>query len=82
LSAIGQHAFVEAIVGEQSELGRTSVGYSTEGQPMATDVGLEALTGPRDLALARKLVAEAGCKGEPVLMIGPVTGRRSIRSPR
>jgi peptide/nickel transport system substrate-binding protein len=71
LPAIDQHAFVEAIVGEQSELGRASVGYFTEGQPMATHAGLEALTAPRDLALAKKLVAESGYKGEPVLLIVP-----------
>ena len=71
LPAIDQHAFVEAIVGEQSELGRAPVGFFTEGQPMATHAGLEVLSGPRDLALAKKLVAESGYKGEPVLMIVP-----------
>lgn len=38
---------------------------------MATHAGLEALTGRRDLALAKKLVAELGYKGEPVLLITP-----------
>jgi peptide/nickel transport system substrate-binding protein len=71
LPAIDQHAFVEAIVGEQAELGRAPAGYFTEGQPMATHAGLEVLSGPRDVALAKKLVAESGYKGEPVLMIVP-----------
>ncbi len=71
LAAIDQHAFVEAIIGDQADLGRAPVGYFTEGQPMATHVGLEPLSGPRDLALAKKLVSESGYKGETVLLIAP-----------
>ncbi len=71
LPAIDQKAFVEAIVGEQAELGRFGVGYFTEGQPMASHAGLEVLTRPRDLALAKKLVAESGYKGEKVVLIAP-----------
>jgi peptide/nickel transport system substrate-binding protein len=71
LPAIDQHAFVEAIIGDQADLGRVPAGFFTEGQPMATHVGLEALTGPRDVALARKLVAESGYNGETVLLMAP-----------
>src|SRR6185437_3534153 len=56
LSAVDQKACVEAIVGEQAELGHAPVGYFTENQPMSTHVGLEVLTKPRDLALTKKLV--------------------------
>jgi peptide/nickel transport system substrate-binding protein len=69
LPAIDQKMFVEAIIGEQSELGRWGTGYFTDGQPMATKAGLEVLTGPRDLALAKRLVAESGYKGEKILLI-------------
>jgi peptide/nickel transport system substrate-binding protein len=69
LPAIDQKVFVEAIVGEQSELGQWGTGYFTEGQSMATHAGLEVLTGPRDLALAKKLVAESGYNGEKILLI-------------
>lgn len=71
LPAIDQHAFVEAIIGDQGDLGRAPVGYFTEGQPMATHAGLEALSGPRDVALAKKLVGESGYQGEKVLLIAP-----------
>jgi peptide/nickel transport system substrate-binding protein len=71
LPAIDQHAFVEAMIGDQSDLGRLPAGYFTEGQSMATHAGLEALSGPRDLGLAKKLVAESGYKGESVLLIAP-----------
>ena len=71
LPAINQHAFVEAIIGDQSDLGRVPAGYFTENQPMATKAGMEVLSGPRDLALAKKLVAESGYKGESILLIAP-----------
>ena len=38
---------------------------------MASDVGMEALNGPRDLAAARRALEQAGYKGEKVLMMGP-----------
>ena len=71
LPAIDQKAFIQAIVGDQMELARLPAGYFTEGTPMANKAGLEALTSPRDLALARKLVAESGYKGEPILLMSP-----------
>ena len=53
-------------------LGRTpATAYFTENQPMATHAGLEVLSGPRDVALAKRLVAESGYKGETVLLIVP-----------
>jgi peptide/nickel transport system substrate-binding protein len=71
LPAIDQHAFVEAMIGDQSDLGRLPAGYFTEGKPMATHAGLEGLSGPRDLALAKRLVSESGYQGENVLLIAP-----------
>ena len=71
LPAIDQKAFIQAIVGEQMELSRLPAGYYTEGTPMANKAGMEALTGPRDLSLARKLVTESGYKGEPILLMSP-----------
>ena len=71
LPAVDQKAFVQAIVGEQMELGRVPAGFYTEGTPMANKAGLEALTGPRDLPLAKKLVAESGYDGAPILMMSP-----------
>lgn len=71
LPAVDQHAFVQSIVGEQSDLGRVPVGYFTDGSPMANKAGLEALSGPRDIALAKQLVAESGYRGEPILLMAP-----------
>ncbi len=71
LPAIDQAAFVEAIVGEQADLGRVPAGYFTEGHDMATHAGLDIMQGKAGLALARKLVAESGYAGETVILIAP-----------
>ena len=71
LPAVDQQAFMEAAYGEERDLFRTGVGVFTPGLPMATTAGLEVLTGPRDLALAKKLVAESGYGGEKVILMSP-----------
>lgn len=71
MSAVGQRAFVEAVAGEQTELGRVPAGYFTEGHPMATRAGQEALKGAAGVAEAKKAVASAGYGGEPVVLIAP-----------
>ena len=69
LPALDQKAFITAVIGEQAELGRVPGGYFADGQPMASHVGLEVLTRPRDLALAKRLVAEAGYSGEKIVLL-------------
>jgi peptide/nickel transport system substrate-binding protein len=71
LPAVNQKLYVEAMIGDQADLGRYPVGYFTDGSPMANKAGLEAVSGPRDLALAKKLVAESGYKNEPILLMSP-----------
>ena len=71
LPAIDQKVFVAAMIGDQSDLARLPAGYFCEGQPMASHVGLEVLTKPRDLALAKDLVAKSGYAGEKVVMLSP-----------
>jgi len=39
------------------------------GVPMSNEAGSEVLKPPRDLALAKKLVAESGYKGEPAVVL-------------
>lgn len=71
LPAVDQTAFIQAVVGDQTEFGHYPAGYFADGTPMATRAGLEVLTGPRDISLAKRLVAEAGYKGEPILLMSP-----------
>jgi peptide/nickel transport system substrate-binding protein len=71
LSAVNQQDFVNAVVGEQTELGRVGVGIFPLASPYATTAGMEALTGPRDLEKSKRLVAESGYKGEPIVLMVP-----------
>ena len=71
LPAVDQQVFMEAAYGQETGLFRTGVGVFTPGLPMANTAGLEALTGPRDMALAKRLVAESGYKGEKVVLMSP-----------
>src|SRR6185437_15264055 len=43
----------------------------TPGSPFASDTGMEVITGKRDLALAKRLIAESGYKGEKVVVMAP-----------
>lgn len=71
LPAIDQKEYVTAWVGEHKELGKYPVGFFPTGTPMANDAGMEALTSPRDLNKARKLVQESGYHGEKIVLIVP-----------
>src|SRR3984957_10886869 len=71
LPALDQKAFVAAAIGEQTELGHAPGGFFADGQPMASHVGLEVLTRPRDIELAKRLVAASGYRGEPVVLLTP-----------
>ncbi len=71
LPALDQKAFIESVIGDQTELGNTPTGYFTPSMPMASRAGLDVLTSKRDIALAKKLVAEAGYKGETTILLSP-----------
>ena len=71
LSAVRQEDFMQAAMGSEPELFHTPAGVFTPGLPMAVDAGIEALTAPRDLARARRMVAESGYKGERALLMSP-----------
>jgi peptide/nickel transport system substrate-binding protein len=67
--AVKQDDYMSAVVGEQASLAQSGVGYFIPGSPYASDAGMEALTGPRDMDLARKLVREAGYDGTPIVQL-------------
>ncbi|CAH2604102.1 ABC transporter substrate-binding protein [Rhodovastum atsumiense] len=71
LPALDQAEFMQAALGSEPDLFNIPCGVFTPGQPMANEAGLEELTGPRDLGLARRLVAESGYRGEPVVLLAP-----------
>ncbi|GAC1338586.1 MAG: ABC transporter substrate-binding protein [Acetobacteraceae bacterium] len=71
LPAVDQAEFVQSVVGDQASLAKVPAGYFTVGSPMANTAGLEALTGKRDLAEAKRQVAAAGYKGEKIVLMAP-----------
>ena len=71
LGALDQSAFMTAAFGEDRALWRDGVGVFLSGSPMASEVGLEALRGPRDMDRVRRDLAAAGYRGEKVLVLQP-----------
>jgi peptide/nickel transport system substrate-binding protein len=71
LHVVNQKDYMEAAYGDDTSLYHTGVGVFTPGSPAATDVGISAITGPRDPALAKKLVAESGYNGEKAVILSP-----------
>jgi peptide/nickel transport system substrate-binding protein len=68
LAVADQKEFMSAISGDP-ENWSVCASFFTCGGPMANDAGSEALTGPRDFGKAKKLIAEAGYKGEKIVLL-------------
>jgi len=66
LHAVDQAECMHAVVGDHPELMRTGIGVFSPDSPLLTDVGMETLTAPRDMELARRLGRESGYRGERV----------------
>ncbi len=71
LPAVDQSEYVLAVMGDESATAKANVGVFTVGSPLANTAGLEVLTGKRDPALARQLVAASGYHGERVVLLSP-----------
>ncbi|MGA3400945.1 MAG: ABC transporter substrate-binding protein [Acetobacteraceae bacterium] len=71
LPAIKQQDFMAAVVGDLSKQSRTGMGMFTPGSPFASNAGMDILNGPRDPALAKKLIAESGYQGEKIVLMLP-----------
>jgi peptide/nickel transport system substrate-binding protein len=64
LGAVNQEDFMTAVATSDRRNWVTGVGVFCPGTPMASDAGMEVLTGPRNLDRVRRAVAESGYKGE------------------
>jgi peptide/nickel transport system substrate-binding protein len=71
LAVANQADFMTAIAGDPKNW-VFAPSYFTWDTPMASKTGSEALTGPRDFDKAKKLVAEAGYKGEKIVVLDAV----------
>jgi peptide/nickel transport system substrate-binding protein len=71
LLALNQADFMTSVVGDTPDAARTGVGYFAPNTPMASDAGLQALLGPRDVTAARRAIEQAGYRGEEVVLMTP-----------
>jgi peptide/nickel transport system substrate-binding protein len=70
LGAIDQEEFMTAVAGDERDLWRDRVGVFSPGTPMASEVGIEVMTGKRDLEKVKQELIAAGYKGERVVLLG------------
>ncbi|AMJ59751.1 ABC transporter substrate-binding protein [Bosea sp. PAMC 26642] len=71
LSVVDQKDFMGAVAGDDRSLWRDQVGFFAPTSIMASDEGMAALNGPRNLDAARKAIKDAGYNGEKVLLMAP-----------
>ncbi len=71
LGAVTQSEYMIGMVGTDHALWHDGCGFFCPGTPMASQAGMEALTGPRDLAKSRRALEEAGYKGERIVLLAP-----------
>jgi peptide/nickel transport system substrate-binding protein len=72
LGAFSQTDMMTAIVGENRAMWQAGVGFFHPASPLASDAGMEVLTGPRNLARVRHDLQEAGYQGERVVFLVPI----------
>ncbi len=71
LGAVSQADFMQAVAGDDRSLWRADLGFFLPGSPLASDAGMAALTGPRDLPAARRALEAAGYRGERIVLVQP-----------
>jgi peptide/nickel transport system substrate-binding protein len=71
LGAVNQDDYMSAAVGTDNRSWRTGVGFFPPTSPMASDTGMQALTGPRDIERVQADIRAAGYSGEPVAVLIP-----------
>ncbi|UFN49945.1 ABC transporter substrate-binding protein [Roseomonas sp. OT10] len=69
--AIVQSDYMSAVMGPDRSLWQDGVGAFPAGSALASDEGMAALTGPRDLAKARAALQAAGKLGAKVVTLNP-----------
>jgi len=71
LGAVVQSDYMIAIAGEDRSMWRDGIGIFTPGTDMATDAGMDVLTGPRDMAKVKAAIKEAGYNNERTVLLAP-----------
>lgn len=72
LQAISQADFMTATAGTDPSMWRDGIGIFTPGTPMASNAGLDVVTGPRPaLPILAKALRAAGYQGEKIVLMSP-----------
>jgi peptide/nickel transport system substrate-binding protein len=71
LGTVDQAEAMSAIAGNDRSNWRDDVGLFGTGSPFASDVGIEVLRRPRDYGSVKRALAEAGYKGEKIVVMVP-----------
>jgi peptide/nickel transport system substrate-binding protein len=75
LGAVDQAEAMSAIAGGDRKNWQDDVGLFGTGSLFATDAGIEVLRSPRDYAAVNRALAEAGYKGEKIVVMAPTDVR-------
>jgi len=70
--AVDQTEFMEAVAGEDTSLWQKLPSFFPPFAPGYNEVGSEALKAAPQIEAAKRLLAEAGYKGEPIVLLGAV----------
>ncbi len=70
LGAVNQEEYMYAVAGTNKDNWRANIGVFPPGTPLATDAGMEVLTGPRDYEKVKRDLKAAGYNGEKVVILG------------
>ena len=71
LHGINQTDFMQAVVGDEPAMYHVPAGVFCPGTPMASEAGLEAFRTGDDYAVARRMLAASGYKGEKAVLMAP-----------
>ena len=75
LGAVDQAEVMTVIAGTDPANWRDGIGLFGTGTPLANEAGIEALRGPRDYQAVKQALAQAGYRGEKVVVISPADVR-------
>jgi peptide/nickel transport system substrate-binding protein len=70
LGAIDQADVMSAVAGTERTYWHDKIGLFDPSSPLANEVGIGALSGPRDYDKVKRDLKEAGYRGEPVVVLG------------
>lgn len=71
LAGVNQTEYMQSVMGEERSLWNDRCGFFLPGSPLATEAGLEVMTGPRSFDTVKRDLDAAGYRGERVVFVVP-----------